>query len=58
MLQLAALLENAAESVDDSDKSNALRMAMDAVKEKRRIEEAERASESRNAETTIDIDFP
>lgn len=58
MLQLADLLETAAESVSDADKSHALRTAMDAVKEKRRIEEGERALESKNAETTIDIDFP
>lgn len=58
MLELAALLENAAESVDDSEKSNALRIALSAVKERRRIEEEERMAESQNAETTIDIDFP
>lgn len=58
MLELAALLENAAESVDDSEKSNALRSALSAVKERRRIEEEERMTESQNAETTIDIDFP
>lgn len=58
MLELAALLETAAESVDDSVKSHALRSAISAVKERRRIEEEERVAESRNAETTIDIDFP
>lgn len=58
MLELAALLENAAESVGDSEKSNSLRSALSAVKERRRVEEEERMTESQNAETTIDIDFP